>query len=125
MPSISKKQWWRIESLSASQLVQTLGSAVILGGVLYSALLWSLTTWADDRYVSKKGMIAAISTVHVHLMEDDIATLQDDIVFFDDEGARSSVRRYCRKLPRIVQNWEEQTNRRWEHDPIVQQACRK
>lgn len=115
--------------MSASQLVQTLGSAVIVGGVLYSTLLWSLSTWGDERYVSKKDMMGAVREIHVHLMEDDIATLQDDIVFFDDifddENARASVRRYCRKLPRIVQNWEEQTSRRWEHDPIVQQACRK
>jgi len=129
MPPKKTHSW-----MSFSSITQALVGIVLLSGVIASALMWSMTSWADDRYVLKGELLAAITIMadtinegnsknRIQSLEADIATLQDDIIFFEDEGAASSVRRYCRQLPKLIQQWETETTRGWNSDPIVRSAC--
>jgi hypothetical protein len=107
---------------------------IALGGVVFGVVMWAMTTWADERYVQHTQLVEALEVLGKSLeesdaaqrkqvLEDQIEALQDDIVFFDEEQDKASVKRHCRKLPKVIRNWEEHTQDSWVRDPIVRNAC--
>ena len=121
----------------AQKWLSIAGGVLAVGAVVYSALLATITGWADSRYVLKKELAEAVVQIGETIQSErqeasrlalasEIEDLQDDIVFFSEESnMESSVKRRCRKLPRVIQAWEEQSDTDWEEDPIVEAACRE
>ncbi len=111
-------------------------SAIGVSAVVYSALLATITGWADSRYVLKGELAEAVTEIGESIekaakdnresqLSGEIRDLQDDIAFFSTEqNMQASVIRRCRKLPRVIQQWQELTNESWERDPVVEAACR-
>ncbi len=122
----NRDHWWG----HAGNWVQLLLGFIALGGFLFTSVMWA----ADERYVQHPQLVEALevlsksidagtATARRQNLEDEIEELQDDIVFFSDEGAAASVTRRCRKLPKVIRKWEEHTSNDWEPDPVVRSAC--
>jgi len=128
--SPNSDHWWN----HASNWVQLALGFIALGSFLFTAVMWAMTSWADERYVQHPQLVEALevlsksidkgtATTRQQNLEDEIEELQDDIVFFSDEGSEASVKRRCRKLPKAIRKWEAHTNSDWEPDPVVRSAC--
>jgi len=118
MPA-SKDHWWG----HVGNWVQVMVGFLTLGTFVFVAVMAAMQSWADDRYVQHPQLVEALGTLRKQDLEDQIEELQDDIVFFSDSGAEGSVKRRCRKLPKVIRKWEEHTAAEWEPDPIVRNAC--
>ena len=128
VPTTKSDPWWK----HLGNWVQLAIGVITLGGMLWAGIIWA----SDQRYVLKGELAEAVSQIGVAInksnsesraeyLEGQIEDLQDDIVFFSEEdGMESSVKRRCRKLPRVIQDWEAETSKEWESDPIVEAACR-
>ncbi len=118
----------------ATRYLQLAGSFFAVAAVVYTLLLTTITGWADTRYVLKKELAQAVEEIKEATedaaenasnreRESDIRDLEDDIVWFGEQDQIISAQRRCRKLTRIVRDWENQNDQRWQQDPIVSAVC--
>jgi len=126
-----KHRWWS----DYTAALQAFGATLAVLAGLMAWLVNYHDVYADARYVLKGELRATIEALgetldaraaaeHRSVVEERIVDLEDDIIWFSENGAAPSALRRCRKLTRAVREWNDIAKpEMWQSDRVVQRVC--